>query len=73
MREAECPFCERVVLVYEEPPRCPLCACPLDEADAFPERVVAAASPIDDVRGTAAYRAHALGVLARRALARCLA
>lgn len=30
MREAECPFCERVVLVYEEPPRCPLCACPLD-------------------------------------------
>lgn len=31
MREAECPFCERVVLVYEDPPRCPLCACPLDE------------------------------------------
>jgi hypothetical protein len=31
MREAECPFCERIVLVYEEPPRCPLCACPLDE------------------------------------------
>lgn len=31
MREAECPFCERAVLVYEEPPRCPLCACPLDE------------------------------------------
>jgi hypothetical protein len=31
MREAECPFCERVVLVYEEPPRCPLCACPLDD------------------------------------------
>lgn len=31
MREAECPFCERVVLVYEEPPLCPLCACPLDE------------------------------------------
>ena len=30
MREAECPFCERVVLVYEDPPRCPLCACPLD-------------------------------------------
>lgn len=31
MREAECPFCERIVLVYEEPPRCPLCACPLDD------------------------------------------
>ncbi len=31
MREAECPFCERRVLVYEDPPRCPLCACPLDE------------------------------------------
>jgi hypothetical protein len=31
MREAECPFCERIVLVYEAPPRCPLCACPLDE------------------------------------------
>jgi hypothetical protein len=31
MRESECPFCERTVLVYEDPPRCPLCACPLDE------------------------------------------
>jgi hypothetical protein len=31
MRESECPFCERTVLVYDEPPRCPLCACPLDE------------------------------------------
>jgi CO/xanthine dehydrogenase FAD-binding subunit len=34
----------------------------------FAERVAAAASPIDDVRGTAAYRRHALAVLARRAL-----
>jgi hypothetical protein len=31
MREGGCPFCERTVLVYEDPPRCPLCACPLDE------------------------------------------
>jgi CO/xanthine dehydrogenase FAD-binding subunit len=45
---------------------------PFEEASSLPERVVAAASPIDDVRGTAAYRRHALGVLARRALDRCL-
>jgi CO/xanthine dehydrogenase FAD-binding subunit len=38
----------------------------------FAERVAEAASPIDDVRGTAAYRRHALGVLAGRALERCL-
>jgi CO/xanthine dehydrogenase FAD-binding subunit len=37
--------------------------------DGFAERVQAAATPIDDVRGTAAYRRHTLGVLARRALA----
>jgi CO/xanthine dehydrogenase FAD-binding subunit len=46
---------------------------PLDEAASFPERVGDAASPIDDVRGTAAYRRHALRVLAGRALERCLA
>ncbi len=34
----------------------------------FGERVKAAGSPIDDVRGTAAYRLHALAVMARRAL-----
>lgn len=43
-------------------------ALPAGVAEGFAERVRAAASPIDDVRGTAAYRTHAIGVLARRAL-----
>ena len=34
----------------------------------FGERVADAAAPIDDVRGSAAYRRHALGVMARRTL-----
>ncbi|NYH79893.1 CO/xanthine dehydrogenase FAD-binding subunit [Actinopolyspora biskrensis] len=34
----------------------------------FGELVARAAAPIDDVRGTARYRTHALGVLARRTL-----
>jgi CO/xanthine dehydrogenase FAD-binding subunit len=44
---------------------------PIGESAAtrFGELVAAGAEPIDDVRGTAAYRAHALGVLARRTLA----
>jgi CO/xanthine dehydrogenase FAD-binding subunit len=43
---------------------------PLEEAAVgrFGELVAGAARPIDDVRGTAAYRVHALGVLARRTL-----
>jgi CO/xanthine dehydrogenase FAD-binding subunit len=45
----------------------------MGEAESLPERVAKAASPIDDVRGSAAYRRHALQVLARRALERCLA
>jgi CO/xanthine dehydrogenase FAD-binding subunit len=42
---------------------------PLPEglARTFGERVAAAAAPIDDVRGTAAYRRHSLAVMARRA------
>ena len=50
-----------------------LVTAPLAEQDGFAERVAAAASPIDDVRGTAAYRRHALRVLTTRALERCLA
>jgi len=49
-----------------------LVRAPLDEADSFPQQVAEAASPIDDVRGTAAYRRHALRVLAKRALERWL-
>ncbi len=50
-----------------------LVRAPLDDAESFPELVADSASPIDDVRGTAAYRRHALRVLTRRALERCLA
>ncbi len=41
---------------------------PAAVAERFGELVGAAARPIDDVRGTAAYRRHAVAVLARRAL-----
>jgi CO/xanthine dehydrogenase FAD-binding subunit len=50
-----------------------LVIAPLDQRESFPEQVAEAARPIDDVRGTAAYRRHALRVLAKRALDRCLA
>jgi CO/xanthine dehydrogenase FAD-binding subunit len=45
----------------------------LEDVEHFPDAVATACSPIDDVRGTAAYRRHALRVLATRALERCLA
>jgi CO/xanthine dehydrogenase FAD-binding subunit len=41
---------------------------PAAVADRFAELVSAAASPIDDVRGSADYRRHALKVMARRTL-----
>jgi CO/xanthine dehydrogenase FAD-binding subunit len=50
-----------------------LVVAPLSDVESFPEQVAEAASPIDDVRGTAAYRRHALRVLTRRAIERCLA
>ncbi len=44
-----------------------------DAARQFGALVAEAASPIDDVRGSAAYRRHALSVLARRTLSWALA
>jgi CO/xanthine dehydrogenase FAD-binding subunit len=54
-------------------PRPVLVTAPREDAESFPERVAAAASPIDDVRGTAAYRRRALAVLAGRTLRWALA
>jgi CO/xanthine dehydrogenase FAD-binding subunit len=54
-------------------PGVPLVTAPIGETESFPDQVAAAARPIDDVRGTAAYRRHALRVLTQRALERCLA
>jgi CO/xanthine dehydrogenase FAD-binding subunit len=49
-------------------------AAPLDDgvAEEFGRLAAAAARPIDDVRGSAAYRRHAVEVLARRSLRWCV-
>ncbi|MFI5283742.1 MAG: FAD binding domain-containing protein [Candidatus Dormibacterales bacterium] len=47
----------------------PTALLPDSAYDEFARRVAATARPIDDIRGTASYRRHACGVLARRALA----
>ncbi len=54
-------------------PKPVLVRAPRADAESFPEQVAAAASPIDDVRGSSAYRVHALKVLTARALKRVLA
>jgi CO/xanthine dehydrogenase FAD-binding subunit len=46
----------------------PAAPLPPAKSEEFGELVASAATPIDDVRGTMAYRRHACGVLARRAL-----
>jgi len=49
-----------------------LVTAPLSERTTFAETVSNAASPIDDVRGTATYRRHTLRILVERAMDRCL-
>jgi len=51
----------------------PSAPLPPSDLEGFAERVSGAATPIDDVRGTAGYRRHACRVLAGRALSWALA
>ena len=46
--------------------------CSAEDVTAFARACAEAAAPIDDHRSTAAYRRHAVGVLAERSLTRCL-
>ena len=46
----------------------PLGVMDAESSERFGALVVEAAAPIDDVRGTAAYRRHACSMLARRSL-----
>ncbi|MEX0835561.1 MAG: FAD binding domain-containing protein, partial [Nitriliruptor sp.] len=46
--------------------------CDADTVTAFARACSEASTPIDDHRSTAAYRRHAVGVLAARSLRRCL-
>lgn len=50
----------------------PALTCPPDAVARFATQVAAAAVPITDHRSTAEYRRHAVAVLARRTLKRCL-
>ena len=50
-----------------------LVVAPLAGVDGFPEQVAAAASPIDDVRGTAAYRGTRCASSHAERLERCFA
>jgi hypothetical protein len=47
-RKGDVPYIERAVLVYEEPPRCPLCACPLEPSSMRPFTVPSERAPEPD-------------------------